>query len=654
MRLLIATTLILCTFLRGLAQVTPSGIFSDHMVLQRGQDIPVWGRAATKTKVKVTIDGQSASATANEKGAWKTILKPMIAGGPYVMTISSGKETLVYHDVMVGEVWICSGQSNMEFQLRNALGYNFEQKNAPSQTIRQFRVTDKMSLQPETDIKEGNWVKADTNTVGDFTAVGYFFAKQLSKQLNVTVGLIYSNWGGTLAEDWISKEAMLNSPELGEAAKNIPDTWDGVKQRIDKQLKDWAYNKKQVTNYSAEQLAGEPAAFFGDWQKASAPASWEWTGKLYSYRGEGFMQHTVKLDSSYVARHSVLSLGQTDADLELYVNGKLIKKGASSGNFQLDLPAGTWKPGDNSVLINLQSRQKNPSWFGMGLTGGANDLYVRFADTTINLADNNWYVMPDLSKPYHFDFLPNNTAFSLYNAMISPLIPYAIAGVIWYQGESNADKAFQYRTTFPLLITDWRSKWNRDFPFLFVQLSSFGGMQNSNIGSNWAELREAQTMTLQLPNTGMAVTTDIGDALNIHPRDKADVGLRLASKALTMVYHLQGFAESPLYTSADFSAGYAIVNFKNAVNGLMAKDKYGYIKGFELAGADHKFYYAQAGIIDGGKVKVWCSQVPKPVAVRYAWTDAPIEANLYNMEGFPVGPFRSDSWKGTTEGKKFE
>jgi sialate O-acetylesterase len=290
----------------------------------------------------------------------------------------------------------------------------------------------------------------------------------------------------------------------------------------------------------------------------------------------------------------------------------------------------------------------------MGLIGGANDLYVRFADTTINLADNNWHVMPDLSKPYHFDFLPNNTAFSLYNAMINPLIPYAIAGVIWYQGESNADKAFQYRTTFPLLITDWRSKWNMNFPFLFVQLSSFGGMQNSNIGSNWAELREAQTMTLQLPNTGMAVTTDIGDANNIHPRDKADVGLRLADKALTMVYHLQGFTESPLYSSADFSAGYAIVTFKNAVNGLMAKDKYGYIKGFELAGADHKFYYAQASIIDGSKVKVWCSQVPQPVAVRYAWTDAPIEANLYNTEGFPVGPFRSDNWKGTTEGKKFE
>ena len=262
--------------------------------------------------------------------------------------------------------------------------------------------------------------------------------------------------------------------------------------------------------------------------------------------------------------------------------------------------------------------------------------------------------MPDLSKPYHFDYLPNNTANMLYNSMVNPLINYAIAGVIWYQGESNSDVAFQYRSTFPLLINDWRSRWKRDFPFLFVQLASFGGMQNSNYGSNWAELREAQTMALQLPNTGMAVTTDISEAINIHPRNKADVGLRLADKALTMVYHLTGFSESPLFKSADFSGGYAVVSLRNAGNGLFAKDQYGYIRGFELAGADHKFYYAQAAIIDGGKVKVWGSQVLQPIAVRYAWTDAPVDANLYNTEGFPVSPFRSDDWKGITADRKFE
>jgi sialate O-acetylesterase len=642
-----------CLALAGRAQLTTAKIFGDHMVLQRNQDVPVWGWAEKNKRVTIVFNGQDVTAKADDNGYWKVVLQPMSEGGPYSMEIYSGKEKLSYHDVMLGEVWICSGQSNMEFQLKNALGYKFEQKGAAQQPIRQFHVPDKISLDPEKDISGGNWVQADTNTVGDFTAVGYFFAKQLTKQLHVAVGLIYSNWGGTMAEDWISKDALLKSPELGTATAALPTTWDGLSARLDKHLKDYSYGKNPVTNYTVQQLSTQPPSFFSTWPKGNAPGSWEWMG-FYSYNGPGFMQRTITLDSSYTGRNSTLSLGVTDADLAMYINGKLVKEGALSGNFQLQLPPGTWKPGDNSLLIELLSQQKNPSWFGTGLNGAGNDLNVRFADTTVNLADNNWRAMPDFAKTYHYDYLPNNTAYMLYNAMIAPLIPYAMAGVIWYQGEANVNDAYQYRVTFPLLITDWRNRWNREFPFLFVQLSSFGGFQDSNAGSGWAELREAQTLTLQLPNTGMAVTTDIGDAYNIHPRDKADVGLRLADKALTMVYHQSGFTESPQYVSADFAGGAAIVTFKYADNGLIAKDKYGYIKGFELAGADHKFYYAQAEIVNGNKVKVWCAKVPQPVAVRYAWTDAPIDANLFNLEGFPVNSFRSDNWKGITEGKKFE
>jgi len=639
--------------LQGRAQLSAAKIFGDHMVLQRNQDIPVWGWAEKNKKVTLSFNGQAITVKADETGNWKAVLKPMTEGGPFEMVITSDKDKMVFHDVMLGEVWICSGQSNMELQLKNVLGYKFEQANSAQQPIRQFSVPHKISLEPEKDISGGAWLKADTGTVGDFSAVGYYFAKQLAKQLHVTIGLIYTNWGGTMVEDWISQDALLKSPELGAAASALPTTWDGVSARLDKHLKSYSYGKNPVVDYTADQLATQPASFFNDWPKGNAPGPWEWMG-FYSYRGAGFMQRTVKLDSSYTKRSSVLSLGLTDADLVMYINGKLVKNGAFSGNYQLDLPAGTWKPGENSLLIELLSKQKNPAWYGTGINSAGNDLYIRFADTSINLADNNWRAMPDFAKPYHFDYLPNNTAYMLYNSMVSPLIPYAMAGVIWYQGESNTSTAYQYRTTFPLLIADWRSRWKKDFPFLFVQISSFGGFQDSNVGSSWAELREAQAMTLQLPNTGMAVTTDIGDPVNIHPRDKADVGIRLADKAFTMTYHLPGFTESPLFKSADFSGGYATVTFTNADHGLMAKDKYGYPKGFELAGADHKFYFAQASIVDGNKVKVWCSQVPQPVAVRYAWTDAPIDANLFNVEGFPIGPFRSDNWKGITEGKKFE
>jgi len=286
--------------------------------------------------------------------------------------------------------------------------------------------------------------------------------------------------------------------------------------------------------------------------------------------------------------------------------------------------------------------------------GQGNDLYVSFPDTSVNLADNNWHNMPDLNKPYHFNYLPNNTGYVLYNAMIHPLIPYAIAGALWYQGEANVGRAYQYRTSFPLMITDWRNEWKWEFPFYFVQLSSFGGFQGSDKGSEWAELREAQTMTLKLPKTGMAITTDIGNPYDVHPKDKADVGFRLAAKALMLTYNKTGFYESPQYNSADFKNGYAEVKFNYADGGLIVKDKYNYVKGFELAGADHKFYYAQATIVDGNKVKVWCDQVKQPIAVRYAWTDSPIDANLFSKEGFPVAAFRSDNWKGLTDDKKFE
>lgn len=651
MRSSLFTFILLCVFAYSQAQLKTIRIFGDHMVLQRNQAVPVWGTSAKNAKVTLNFNGQKASAKADAQGNWKIVLNAMKEGGPYIMTITSGKEKVQYSDIMMGEVWLCSGQSNMEFVLKNALGYKAEQKVAKEQTIRQFLVPKKMSLTPNKDLDGGQWLKADTNTVGDFTAVGYFFAKKLAQQLHVTVGLIHSSWGGTQAECWISKEAMLASPTLHNLAEtHAPSSWDSVRAMVDHVIRDYAYKKDKIVYYNAEQLATEPSSFFTKWQKGNAPGAMEWQGRWASYRGNMFMQHNIRLDSNYAKIKSVLQLGQTDADLVMYINGKLVKQGNLSGNYQVELPPGTWKGGDNSLLIELQSLQKNPAWYGLGIYGEPNNVYTAFADTTIKLADTNWRVMPNLKKLYYYDFSPNNTVATLYNGMIKALIPYSIAGVIWYQGEANASRAYEYRTTFPLLITDWRNKWGRQFPFLFVQLSSFGSMDNSNKGSDWAELREAQTMTLQLPNTGMAVTTDIGNANDIHPKDKADVGIRLAAKALRDVYKQPGQSESPLFASVDFKDGYALVSFSHADSGLVAKDPYGYIKGFELAGADHRFYYAKAEIT-GNQLKVWCSQVTQPIAVRYAWTNAPVEANIFNKEGFPVGPFRSDSWKGITETK---
>ncbi|HWD90645.1 MAG TPA: sialate O-acetylesterase [Mucilaginibacter sp.] len=650
MRKLFLLTIILTGFFAvAKAQLTTSKLFGDHMVLQRNQPIPVWGTAEKGAKVEVHFNGQHVNTRADDQGNWRVTLNPMKEGGPYNMIVESGRNTLAYTDVMMGEVWLCSGQSNMEFTLANALGFKNEQKVAHTYAIRQFHVPNKISLQPEKGVESGEWQVADENTVGNFTAVGYFFAKKLSQQLNVTVGLIHSSWGGTQAECWISKESQLTDPNLETRMKAMPTTWDRMKQVVDSTIKFYSFPNMPVTHYKIEELATQPPTFFDKWQKGTVGA-WEWQGKWASYRGEGFMEHTVRLNANYTDKTSVLRLGQTDADMKMYINGNPITPSVVNGNFQVNLPAGTWKNGDNSVLIDLQSLQKNPSWWGIGINGDWTNTYLQFPDTLFTLADMNWHIMPDMSRPYHFDFSPNSAPTTLYNGMIAPLLPYPIEGVIWYQGEANANKAYQYRTTFPLLINDWRAKWGRQLPFLFVQLSSWGTMPNSNQGSDWAELREAQAMTLSLPNTAMAVTIDVGDANNIHPKDKADVGYRLANEALNLVYGMWNTNRSPLFKSVDFKDGYAIVTLTNIDNGLTVKDQYGYIRGFEVAGADHKFHFAKADIV-GNQVKVWCDEVKQPVTVRYAWTNAPVEANLFNKEGYPVGPFRSDDWKGITEGK---
>lgn len=633
------------------AQLSTSRLFADHMVLQRNQKITVWGWSKNAAKVKVNLNGQQTSTTADAKGNWKAILPPMAAGGPYVMDITSGKEHLQYKDVMLGEVWICSGQSNMQFFLNQASGYDQEQKQADTINVRQFLVPQKMSLTPEKNLSGGEWVKASAGKVGYFSAVGYYFAKQLAQKLHVTVGIVHSSWGASQAECWISKEGLLRSPELATVVKTQPDNWPAIKKLAEADIKDYAYHNQPVKTYNITQLAHEAPAYFNNWPTGTL-GPWQWQANWYAYRGTGFMQRSMVLYDDVVNAPSALKLGDTDADVDLYINGKSIFKGALPKGKLIDLPTDTWKIGQNNMVLQLLSDQKDPWWFGFGLNGDAANTYIKFATTTMPLADYKWHLMPDFSKPYHVEPTTNQTVFTVYNAMVNPLIPLSVAGVAWYQGESNAARAHQYQTVLPLLINDWRSKWKTNLPFMIVQLPAFGPFQNSNQGSTWAELREAQTMALKLPNTGIAVTYDTGNPQNLHPTNKAPIGIRLADAALNKVYHIQNAEISPLYQSASFSDGAAVVTLTNAEKGLTTKNG-STLKGFELAGADHKFYPAQAQITDN-QVKVWCSQVKEPVAVRYAWSDSPITANLFSQTGLPVSPFRSDKLPGITAGKKLQ
>ncbi|KAA0992931.1 sialate O-acetylesterase [Dyadobacter aurulentus] len=634
------------------AQVKLARLFSDHVVLQRQKPIPVWGWAKAGEKVKVNLAGQSVDVKADKSGRWMATFKALEAGGPHILSVAAKSGNVTVNDVLIGEVWLCSGQSNMQWPVAAARDFEKEKQNADFPQIRHFHVDRQVSLSPETDLKTGEWEIASSETVGDFTAIGFFFAREINQKLHIPVGILHSSWGGSQIEGWISKEAMLASNELNAYAQTMPKTWEEADQVMDVKLREQLFKSATITpTAEGENKYISGSANFQTWQKtADAVGQWDWKG-LMGFRGTGYMAKEIELTGDFISKQSVLSIPENDSPNRIYVNGKLIYEGVSKGVRKIEIPANTWKAGKNQLVIRLGNMVGN-SWFGPGLIGSANDLYLEVDQQKTSIG-KDWYLMPSFTEKHEYAHLMNNVGTSIYNAMIVPLIPFAIRGTLWYQGETNAPRAFQYRQSFPMLINDWRKLWNDEFSFYWVQLSSFGNENSSNEGSSWSELREAQNMTLSLPKTGMAVTTDIGNPKDIHPTNKQDVAHRLAANALKLDYGQNIPYASPLFERAEFHDGKAIVSFKNAENGLTVIDKYGYLKGFEIAGADKVFHYAAAQIIDG-KVIVSHPKVTTPVAVRYGWSDAPEDANLFNTDGFPASAFRSDDWAGKTDHVKFK
>lgn len=630
-------------------QVRMARLFTDHVVLQRQQPILVWGWAKPSEAVKVTLAGQTQQAKADANGKWLVRFSPLEAGGPHTLMATAKSGSASAGDVLIGEVWLCSGQSNMEFTVKQSDNYAREKKNANFPQIRHFRVDHELALTPQQELKKGDWKLASAETVGDFTAVGFFFARELYQKLNVPIGLVHSSWGGSQVEGWISKEGMLSNDELRPTVQNLPTNWQAADSLIDVKLRKQL--QVPVTLTAADEAKYlDPSYTFAGWRKTDPMGQWEWKD-MRGFLGQGYMARLVDIPDEMVSTQTTLALAENDSPNSIYINGKLVSEGVVPGVRKITIPAGTWRAGQNRVVVKM-GNMVNPNWYGLGVKGSASDLYVEDGIQRISLA-SDWYILPAFAEKHEYKRFMNNVAISIYNAMIVPLEPMAMRGVLWYQGETNAGRAYQYRQSFPLLITDWRQKFGQNMSFYFVQLANYGANQSSNQGSNWAELREAQTMTLSLPKTGMAVITDVGNPRDIHPTNKQDVGHRLALNALKLDYGQTINYSSPMYEGVTFDGDKAIVTFKQVANGLMAKDKYGYLKGFELAGDDKVFYYAQAEI-KGNTVIISHPKVPKPVAVRYAWSDSPDEANLFNSEGLPANSFRTDKWTGVTANAKFD
>ena len=496
--------------LSAMATVSVPSIIGDHMVLQQGKKLPIWGKASPRENVTVTLAGKTVKAAACPKGYWKVELPKMKSGGPLELTIQGKDNTLTIKDVLVGEVWIGSGQSNMQWCVKDSMNGKDEVAAANYPNIRLFYVKRTVATTPQ-DNCEGEWKLCSPETVPEFSAVLYFFGRDLHKELKLPLGLIHSSWGGTPAESWTSRPTLVGDPEL----KVIADRWD-----------------ENLANYPKAKADFDKA--MEDWKKAADEAK---------------------------------AAGKEEPK----------KPNAPQG------------------------------------------------------ADSPWL------------------ASGLYNAMIAPLVPYAVQGAVWYQGESNAGRAYQYRKLFAAMIEDWRKIWGYDLSFYFVQLANFTATKPEPEDSDWAELREAQNMALKLKKTGVALAIDIGEAKDIHPKNKQEVGRRLALNALAKDYGKDVDYLGPMYKSMAVKGNEIAIKFSGTDDGLVAKGGEP-LKGFAIAGADKKFVWADAKI-KGGKVVVSSPQVAKPVAVRYAWAHNPV-CNLFNGAGLPASPFRTDTWPGVTVNNK--
>jgi sialate O-acetylesterase len=644
--LLLSIVLFISHFI--VANVTLPRIFSHNMVLQRNKPIPVWGWAAAGEKVTVEFNKQKKTVKADKAGQWKVMLDPEQAGGPFELTVE-GKNKLAVNDVLVGEVWICSGQSNMEWTVRNSNNAQQEINDANFPLIRQIKVPNTVATSPLKDITGGEWKSCTPENAGDFTAVGYFFARELYRQLQVPIGLINTSWGGTMVETWVSKEAFENSEEFktlfsATSAKDMEAAMKEKAQQLIKKIEAQQGPLKQGVNTDSWK---SPELNDGDWPHMKLPTAWEAAG--YDMDGVVWFRKTITLSDADAGKAAVLELSKIDDVDETYINGtKIGSMGIWDQDRRYQVPAGVLKAGKNVIAVRVTDGAG-----GGGIYGDAAAMKLTIGNTPQSLA-GDWLFKVESVKIVDVSN-PNSYPTLLFNAMVKPLIPYAVEGAIWYQGESNAGRAYQYRTAFPLMINDWRQRWGQgDFPFYFVQLASFNaGNGDSQRGSNWAELREAQTSTLSLPNTGMAVTMDIGESKDIHPRNKQDVGKRLALVALNNLYEKKMEYSGPAYQSMKVTGNKIELTFTHAANGFLVKDKYGYIKGFEIAGADKQFHFAKA-LVEGNKIIVFSEEVPNPVAVHYAWADDMPEVNLYNKEGLPAVPFRTDTWPGVTDKAKYE
>lgn len=628
-----------------------ASIFTNNMVLQQNLPLSIWGTAEKGAAIAVRFAGQEVKGKADETGRWEVRLQPLTASAePRTLTAESGGVTIAVSNVLVGEVWVCSGQSNMNWTLASTMNAEQEVAAAEFPNVRLFTVPSQAVMEPQTEMPNAAWHVCTPETAAPFSAVGYFFGRELHRRLGVPVGLINSSWGGTLAEAWTSREGLLSEP----AIRDIVDNLDQKLPSLDQERAKWELENRELEERTKDKenlgFAKGWADFpcpSGEWKEMQLPGLWQKRGHPYS--GVFWFRKEVELPASWAGKDLVLSLGAADKSETSYFNNEKVgsltmedRPDAWSVQRVYTVPGRLVKAGRNVIAVRVHS-----NIYDGGLNGPAAVMHVTcpsVPDAEPLPLTGTWQYAVEANygfvQPPAQPLGPGNpnTPCSLFNGMISPLIPFGVRGAIWYQGESNSSRPYQYRTLFPALIRDWRRLWNQpDFAFYFVQLANF---QPAPI-EKWPELREAQTLTLALPHTGMAVTIDIGEPEDVHPRNKQDVGLRLALNALHQTYGQKEVVPcGPLFKESKREGTQIRIAFNYTDGGLMVRGES--LKGFAIAGEDQNFVEADARIEDDTLV-VFNPKVTAPVAVRYGWANSPV-CNLYNGAGLPASPFRTDDW----------
>jgi len=674
----------------AVAKPVPAGLFTDHAVLQQGHPVPVWGTADVGEKISVAFAGKTYATTAGADGKWQVVLDSLTATTePRELVIRGGSDTVTLKDVLVGEVWLASGQSNMDWPVKEVSNAPAEIAAANFPLIHEFRVPRKGSLEP-LDTVQSKWIACTPETVGGFSGVAYFFARDLHQKMGVPIGIIHSSFGGTPAEAWTSREALERVPELKAQAAEQVEIMEKTPAAIKAfpiDLAAWETANGLVDTINEGFKNGWAAPEFDDSGWTAATAGFTLSSALKAKTGGVFwLRKVVDLPAESAGKPFRLGLGHLSEQYDtVYFNGVEIGSlGKAPPEFYTcwrtyNVPGKLVQAGRNVIAIRFVAHTQKGGIYRQGP-----ELGLPVADP--QSIDNTWKIafereFPPVSaealsqRPKLATMKIQNTPTALFNAMINPLIPYGLRGAIWYQGESNtnpAKLADLYKKLFPLLISDWRIRWGQPalpgsgapggdpsastgqaFPFYFVQLANNGSVFRDHRESSWGVLREAQSQTLaNTPDTGMAVTIDIGSDVTIHPLNKQDVGKRLALWARAKAYGETGLVfQSPLYQSHSVEAGKIRVRFDTGGSPLMVGQKQGLetaketpqakLEWFEIAGADGKFVWADA-VIDGDNTVVVSSpDVPAPTQVRYAWATNPEGCNLYSKAGLPASPFRT-------------